>query len=52
MRRRSAGQTLVTISWDEANDLLAQWMTDAEGSLAVVTSPIRGGNARIAGDVT
>jgi anaerobic selenocysteine-containing dehydrogenase len=51
MRRRSAGQALVPISWDEANSLLAQWMTDADGSLAIVTNPIRGGDARIAGDV-
>ena len=51
MRRRAAGQSLIPISWDEANGLLSEWMTDADGSLAIVTNPIRGGDAEIAGDV-
>ena len=51
MRRRAAGQPLTRISWDEANGLLRDWMEDADGNLAIVTNPIRGGDARIAGDV-
>jgi len=51
MRRRASGQPLIPISWDEANGLLSEWMTDADGSLAIVTSPIRGADAKIAGDV-
>ncbi|MBT4074046.1 MAG: molybdopterin-dependent oxidoreductase [Chloroflexi bacterium] len=51
MRRRAKGQPAVRISWDEANSLLSDWMSDSEGSLSIVTNPIRGGDAKIAGDV-
>ncbi|MCH8235911.1 MAG: molybdopterin-dependent oxidoreductase, partial [Chloroflexi bacterium] len=51
MRRRAEGQPLTRISWDEADGLLRQWMADADGNLAIVTNPVRGGDARIASDV-
>ena len=51
MRRRAKGQPAVRISWDEANSLLADWMSKSEGRLSIVTDPIRGGDAKIAGDV-
>ena len=51
MRRRATGQPLTRISWDEADGLLRDWMADADGNLAIVTNPIRGGDARIASDV-
>jgi len=51
MRRRAKGQPLTPISWDEANSLIQRWMSDADGNLRIVTNPVRGGDARIAGDV-
>ena len=51
MRRRAEGQPLTRVSWDEADGLLRQWMADADGNLAIVTNPVRGGDARIASDV-
>ncbi len=51
MLRRAKGQPLTPISWDDANGLLEQWMSDAEGNLAIVTNPVRGADAKIARDV-
>ncbi|MDP6822913.1 MAG: molybdopterin-dependent oxidoreductase [Dehalococcoidia bacterium] len=51
MQRRGKGQPLTPISWDDANRLIQQWMSDADGNLRIVTNPVRGGDARIAGGV-